>query len=187
MEEVIKDCVGRLLAGEILLYPTDTVWGIGCDATNEKAIERIYNMKQRSERKSMLVLLDREEKLPYYVSEIPLIAWEMLRTAEKPTTFIYPAARNLPPRLVPLDGTIAIRIVKTEFCRKLISALNRPLISTSANISGTPSPATFDEISLEIINGVDYIVPRQYDTSEFSQPSRLVRFLYDDKYVVIRS
>ena len=83
MEEVIKDCVGRLLAGEILLYPTDTVWGIGCDATNEKAIERIYNLKQRSERKSMLVLLDREEKLPYYVSEIPLIAWEMLRTAEK--------------------------------------------------------------------------------------------------------
>ena len=186
VDEEIKGCVERLLCGEILLYPTDTVWGIGCDATNEKAIGRIYDLKQRSERKSMLVLLDREEKLPYYVKDIPLIAWEMLRTAEKPTTFIYPGARNLPARLVPLDGTIAIRIAKTEFCRKLIAALNRPLISTSANISGTPSPATFDEISDEIKSGVDYIVPREYDTSNFTQPSRLVRFLYDDKFVVIR-
>lgn len=186
IESEIENCVTRLLAGEILLYPTDTVWGIGCDATNEKAIERIYKLKQRSERKSMLVLLDREEKLPYYIKEIPVIAWEMLQNQTRPTTYIYPGAQNLPARLVPLDGTIAIRIVKNGFCSKLINALDRPLISTSANISGTPSPANFDEISPAIIDGVDYIVPRQYDTSTFTQPSRLVRFLYDDKFVVIR-
>ncbi|MCQ2285927.1 MAG: threonylcarbamoyl-AMP synthase [Bacteroidales bacterium] len=186
MEKEIENCVERLLAGEILLYPTDTVWGIGCDATNEKAIQRIYELKQRNERKSMLVLLDKKEKLPYYVKNIPAIAWDLLAKVERPTTFIYPTAQNLPSRLVPLDGTIAIRIVDSEFCKKIIAAMNRPLISTSANISGSPSPASFDDIAPEIINGVDYVVPQQYNTSTNTQPSSMIRFIDDNQYVTIR-
>lgn len=186
METEISKCVEKLLAGEILLYPTDTVWGVGCDATNEAAIERIYAIKQRSERKSMLILLDKAEKLPYYVKRMPLIAWDLLEQATRPTTFIYPEAQNLPARLVPLDGTIAIRIAKSTFCRKLIAALDRPLISTSANISGTPSPTAFDEISYDIREQVDYIVPREYDDSTDCKPSRMIRFIDDYNFVVIR-
>lgn len=186
MDEEIRNCVNRLLNGEILLYPTDTVWGIGCDATNEKAIDKIYTLKRRSERKSMLVLLDRIEKLPYYVKSIPSAAWAMIPHSDTPTTIIYPGAQNLPERLVPIDGTIAIRIADAPFCQKLIRELDRPLISTSANISGQPSPTAFDEISEEIINGVDYVVPRLYNTSTRTKPSRIIRFLDDEQFVTLR-
>src|SRR5574344_814861 len=149
MEEDIQKCVEMLLAGKVILYPTDTVWGIGCDATNEAAVEKIYRIKQRRESKSMLVLLDKFDKVPLYVERIPLIAWDLLPTTERPTTYIYPTAYNLPQIMIPKDGTIAIRIVRDCFCKKIIQALDRPLVSTSANISGTPSPITFEDISEE--------------------------------------
>lgn len=186
MESEIKRCAERLLRGEVVLYPTDTIWGLGCDATNEAAIERVYQLKQRSETKSMLILLDRADKIPLYVKDIPLIAWDLITQAERPTTYIYPTAYNLPKKLIPKDGTIAIRITHDPFCRKLINALDRPLISTSANISGTPSPASFSEISPDLMSQVDYVVPQEFGHSTNYAPSRIIRFIDDYNFVIIR-
>lgn len=186
MENEVYRCVQKMLNGELILYPTDTIWGIGCDATNEKAIEKIYTVKQRHERKSMLILLDKQDKIPLYVKRIPLIAWDLLAQADRPTTFIYPTAQNLPEKIIPADGTIAIRITKNAFCKKLIQLLDRPLISTSANISGTPAPNTFIEISDEIISQMDYVVPEKYADSTDYKPSRMIRFIDDYNFLVIR-
>ncbi len=186
MEQEIKRCVEKLLNGDLILYPTDTIWGIGCDATNEKTIERIYNVKQRHERKSMLILLDKPDKIPLYVKKIPLIAWDLILQADRPTTFIYPTAYNLPAKIIPSDGTIAIRITKNTFCKKLIQTLDRPLISTSANVSGTDAPNTFKEISNEIISQMDYVVPEEYADSTDYKPSRMIRFLDDYNFMIIR-
>ena len=174
------------MAGKIILYPTDTVWGIGCDATNEAAVRRVFDLKQRQESKSMLVLLDRMDKVPLYVERIPLIAWDLVPNTDRPTTFIYPTAKNLPANMIPHDGTIAIRIVREGFCSKLIHALDRPLVSTSANISGTPSPATFSEISPAIRERVDYCVPEEFSDSTDFKPSRIIKFIDDYNFTIIR-
>lgn len=186
MEDEIKKCVEQLQAGKVILYPTDTVWGIGCDATNEEALMKIYRIKQRNEKKSMIILLDSAERLPMYVENIPLIAWDLLSNLSRPTTFIYPQAKNLPAKLVHDDGTIAIRITTHDFCRKLIRELGRPIVSTSANIAGEPTPQTFANISQHIIDAVDYIVPQEYDTSVDYKPSRLIKFLDDYNFSVLR-
>lgn len=186
MEEEIKRCVDLLLDGKVILYPTDTVWGIGCDATNEAAVRRIFEIKERQESKSMLVLLDKADKLPLYVRNIPLIAWDLLQMVERPTTFVYPYAFNLPDIMIPSDGTLAIRVVHDCFCRKLIKALNRPLVSTSANISGQHAPAVFSEISPVIRERVDYIVPESYTDSTGFKPSRMIKFVDDYNFTVIR-
>ncbi|MBR0053805.1 MAG: threonylcarbamoyl-AMP synthase [Bacteroidales bacterium] len=186
MTEEIQKCVDLLLAGKIILYPTDTVWGIGCDATNEAAVRRVFDLKQRQESKSMLVLLDRMDKVPLYVERIPLIAWDLVPNTDRPTTFIYPTAKNLPANMIPHDGTIAIRIVSEGFCCKLIHALDRPLVSTSANISGTPSPATFSEIAPAIRDRVDYCVPEEFSDSTDFKPSRIIKFIDDYNFTIIR-
>ena len=186
MEEEIQRCVELLLAGKVILYPTDTVWGIGCDATNEEAVKKVFDIKQRQESKSLLVLLDKADKLPLYVKRIPLIAWDLLQMTERPTTYVYPSAYNLPKVMLPPDGTIAIRIVMDSFCQKLVHALDRPLVSTSANISGEPSPATFHEISGTIRQRVDYIVPEQFAASVDFKPSRMIKFIDDYNFAVIR-
>lgn len=186
MDSEIKKCVDLLLDGKVILYPTDTVWGIGCDATNVEAINRIYKIKERQERKSLIILLDNENKLPLYVSKIPLIAWDLLAHTYRPTTYIYPSAKNLPQELIPSDGTIAIRIVKNKFCQKLIHQLGRPLISTSANISEHPTPQIFQEIAPEILERVDYIVPNEFDEARDLKPSRLIKFMDDYNFVIIR-
>ncbi len=186
MENEIKRCVEKLLSGAVILYPTDTVWGIGCDATNEEAIERIYTIKQRNESKSMLILLDQAAKIPLYVQRIPLIAWDLVTQTDRPTTFIYPTAQNLPSKIIPGDGTIAIRVTKNEFCKKLIQTLGRPLISTSANISGTIAPNTYNEISKEILSQMDYVVPENFADSTDYKPSRIVRFIDDYNFLIIR-
>jgi len=186
MEEEIKKCAEMLSEGKVILYPTDTVWGIGCDATNEEAIDRIYKIKQRQESKNMLILIDKSDMLPLYVARIPLVAWDLISHTYRPTTFIYPAARNLPKKLISPDGTIAIRIVNNPFCKKLIKALGQPIISTSANISGQDTPQTFHEVSPEVIEQLDYVVPEQYaDTTDY-KPSRLIKFVDDYNFVVIR-
>lgn len=186
MEKEIKKCVELLLDGKMILYPTDTVWGIGCDATNDQAIDRIYQIKQRQESKSMLVLLDKSDKLPLFVDKIPLIAWDLILHTHRPTTFIYPAGKNLSPKIIHPDGTVAIRIVRNSFCKKLISAFGRPIISTSANISGEDSPQTFSDISPEIKRQTDHMVPEKYADSTDFKPSRLIKFIDDYNFVVIR-
>jgi len=186
MEHEILKCKELLLQGKVLLYPTDTVWGMGCDATNEEAVKKIYAIKQRQESKSMIILLDTPDRLPLYVEKIPLIAWDLITHTYRPTTFVYPTAKNLPQRLIHPDGTIAIRITTNPFCKKLIKALERPLVSTSANASGDVTPVTFSEISQYIIDRVDYVVPQEYADSIEYKTSRLVKFLDDYNFTVIR-
>ncbi len=186
MEEEIEKCAQMLREGKVILYPTDTVWGIGCDATNDEAIDRIYNIKQRQESKSMIILLDRMEHVPYYISRVPLIAWDLMEHVDRPTTCIYPQARNLSSKVMAADNSIAIRIVHNSFCRKLIQAIGHPLVSTSANLSGQPAAATFHEISSEIIKQMDYVVPEKYAVSTDYKPSRIIRFMDDYNFVVVR-
>jgi L-threonylcarbamoyladenylate synthase len=186
MEQEILKCKELLQQGKILLYPTDTVWGIGCDATNEEAVKRIYTIKQRQESKSMIILLDTTDRLPLYVAKIPLIAWDLITHTYRPTTYIYPTAYNLPKQLIHSDGTIAIRVTTNPFCKKLIKALDKPLVSTSANVSGAATPVFFSEISQEIIDIVDYAVPQNYADSIEYKPSRLVKFIDDYNFTVIR-
>src|SRR3954470_2598330 len=139
--------------GGIILCPTDTIWGIGCDATNTEAIKKIFALKQRDEAKSMIILLDTENKLESYVQEVPSIAYDLIEYAENPLTLVMPGAKNISPSLISTDGSVGVRIAKHDFCQQLIQRLRRPLVSTSANISGKPSPQTFDEIEQEIIDG----------------------------------
>ena len=186
MEEEVEKCISLLKEGKVILYPTDTVWGIGCDATNEEALSRIYRIKQRNEKKSMIILLDAMQRLPMYVKKIPLIAWDLLAHVTRPTTFIYQTAYNLPDKLIHEDGTIAIRIVQHEFCRRVIRGLGHPLISTSANIAGEPTPKTFDKISQEVISQVDYVVSQYHATSTDFKPSRLIKFMDDYNFTIIR-
>lgn len=175
MTEDIKKACEVLQAGGIILYPTDTIWGIGCDATNEAAVQRIYQLKQRADNKAMLVLIDNEVKLETYVSEVPEIAWELINVADKPLTIIYPKARNLAPNLLADDGSVGIRVTHEEFSRRLCQTYRKPLVSTSANISGELSPANFDEVSETIRAGVDYIVKWRQDDYTKAQPSGIIK------------
>ena len=186
MEDEIRKCAELLREGKVIIYPTDTVWGIGCDATNEEAVRRIYAIKQRQESKSMLVLMEKFERVPLYVERIPLVAWDLVPFTERPTTYIYPGARNFAKNMIPADGTIAIRIVKNSFCQKLISALGKPIVSTSANISGTAAPATFGDITEEIRKAVDYIVPESFSDSTDFKPSRIIKFMDDYNFCIVR-
>ena len=158
MTEDIQKACEIMQAGGIILYPTDTIWGIGCDATNEKAVQKVYELKKRTDNKAMLVLTDSSAKLSMYVSDMPDIAWDLIEVADKPLTIIYPHAKNLASNLLGEDGSVGIRVTNEEFSRKLCERFRRPLVSTSANVSGEPSPGNFSEVSDSIKNGVDYIV-----------------------------
>lgn len=145
MTEDIKKACEVMAAGGIILYPTDTIWGIGCDATNEKAVQRVYELKRRTDNKAMLVLMDSEAKLDRYVSDVPDIAWDLISVSDKPLTIIYSSAKNLATNLLGADGSVGIRITNEEFSKKLCERFRKPLVSTSANVSGEPSPANFSE------------------------------------------
>lgn len=186
MIKEIEHTARILLGGGVILYPTDTVWGIGCDAMRQGAVEKIYHFKQRSESKSMILLVDGVERLKNHVEELPELAIMLINEAKKPLTIIYPKAKNLPGNIVSSDGSIAIRVVNHEFCRKLIQRIDAPLVSTSANISGDPTPTRFDEISTVIKTQMDYIVDRQFETSESAQPSTLIKLSDQTHYEVIR-
>ena len=174
IEDINKACE-ILSAGGLILYPTDTIWGIGCDATNEEAVRKVYKLKQRMDSKAMLVLTDSTAKLNNYVEEVPDQAWDLVDLATKPLTIIYPKAKNLPACLVAEDGSIGIRVSSEEFSRKLCERFRKPLVSTSANVSGTPAPAVFSEITEEIRNGVDYIVKYRQDDNTKSAPSSIIK------------
>jgi L-threonylcarbamoyladenylate synthase len=175
MHDTLKKALEVLKGGGVILYPTDTIWGIGCDATNEEAVKRIYEIKKREDSKSMLVLMENPALLDRYVDEVPEVAWDLVEISTTPLTVIYPGAKNLANNLIAEDGSIGIRFTKEEFTSKLLQRLRRPLVSTSANISGGKSPAFFDEISDEIKNAVDYIVEYRQDDQTPAIPSSIIK------------
>jgi L-threonylcarbamoyladenylate synthase len=172
--------------GGIILYPTDTIWGIGCDAANTEAVQKIYQLKQRNETKSMIILLDTDNKLASYVQEVPELAYNLIEYAENPLTLVLPGARNISPALIAADGSVGIRVSNHPFCQGLIQRLRRPLVSTSANISGKPSPQYFSQIDQEIIDGVDYVVNVDQHSMEIKNPSTIMRLEPDGRFEFIR-
>ena len=186
MQEDIKKACEVMKSGGIILYPTDTIWGIGCDATNEEAVKKIFTLKERGDSKSMLVLLDNPVKLQSYVADVPDIAWDLIELTDKPLTIVYEGARNLAPSLIADDGSIGIRITDELFSRELCKQFRKPIVSTSANISGMPSPSRFTQIKKEIIEGVDYVVGyRQKDLTE-AKPSSIIRLSRNGTIQIIR-
>jgi L-threonylcarbamoyladenylate synthase len=182
----IKQSIEVLNAGGLILYPTDTIWGIGCDATNKNAIEKIYTLKNRQDKKTMIILVADEKNILTYIETPDKKIFDYLRTTEKPTTVIYEGGKNVSQNLKS-DGTIAIRIVRDIFCKELITEFKKPIVSTSANISGEPFPKNFTEIHSKIKKGVDYIVQhRQNDLASF-QPSAIIKLNMDGKIEILRS
>ena len=177
---VIENDIDKSLAvlrnGGIILYPTDTIWGIGCDATNEKAVERIFALKNRPPQRSMIVLMADEKDILKYTAAVDLQAFDFLQQTKRPTTMIFEHAIGLAENLLAEDGSIGIRLVKEEFCRHLLKRFKKPIVSTSANISGQPAPAFFNEISQEIINGVDYVVHYRRNDRTVTAPSSVVKW-----------
>jgi len=175
-EKDIEQCLKVLHDGGLILYPTDTVWGIGCDATNEKAVERVYQLKKRSDEKAMIVLVADERDVLKYVASPDLSVFGYLEGATKPTTVIYDNAIGLAENLVGKDGSIAIRICEEPFCKHLLKRFRKPVVSTSANISGQPAARLFSEISSEIKAGVDYLVNYRQDDTTLAAPSSVIRW-----------
>lgn len=186
MRDDLKKAVEVLRAGGVILYPTDTIWGLGCDASNEEAVRRIYEIKQREETKSLLVLIDSPAKLQAFVSEIPDMAWELIELTSKPLTIIYPGAKNFAKNLVSEDGTIGIRVTEEQFSKRLCEMFRAPVVSTSANVSGEKSPAIFAEISKEIIDAVDYVVEYRQNDSAPAQPSSIIKLGLGNVIEIIR-
>lgn len=174
-EEDLRNALDTLKKGGIILYPTDTVWGIGCDASNAEAVKKIYDLKQRADSKSMLVLVDSEGMLERSVNDIPEVAWQLIDAAVNPLTLIYDHPVGVAPNLVAEDGSLGVRITGERFSRELCRRLRRPVVSTSANISGKKAPRTYAEISDEIKNGVDYIVEYGRENSEPHNPSNIIK------------
>ena len=186
MQEDIKKALDVLYNGGVILYPTDTIWGLGCDATNEQAIERLYSIKERDPGKSMLILLDSESRVDRYVEDMPDIAWDLMEVTDKPLTLIYHQARNLPDKLVASDGSIGIRVTQDPFCQELLRRFKKPIVSTSANLSNKPSPGNFKEIDPTLIRSVDYVVKWRQDEKKKSSPSSIIKVGPGGEVKVIR-
>lgn len=169
--------------GGVVLYPTDTIWGIGCDATNEDAVRRVYEIKKRSDSKAMLVLVDSSVKVDFYVQDVPEVAWDLIELADKPLTIIYSGARNLASNLVAEDGSVGIRVTNEDFSKRLCRQFRKAIVSTSANVSGQPSPKNFSEISEDIKSAVDYIVGYRQEEMGNPKPSGIIKL---DKGGVIK-
>lgn len=176
MEKDIVQCLEVLKNGGLILYPTDTVWGIGCDATNEAAVAKVYALKQRADEKALIVLVADERDVLQYTAAPDLAVFDYLQGAEKPTTVIYEGAIGLAPNLTGTDGSIGIRICAEPFCRQLIKRFRKPIVSTSANISGQPAPRIYPEIAGEVKSGVDYIVQYRQDDTIIAAPSSVIRW-----------
>lgn len=169
--------------GGVILYPTDTIWGIGCDATNEDVVRRVYEIKQRQDSKAMLVLVDSSVKVDFYVRDVPEVAWDLIDLADKPLTIIYSGARNLAANLLAEDGSVGIRVTNEDFSKRLCQQFRKAIVSTSANISGQPSPKNFSEISEEVKSAVDYIVGYRQEEISNPKPSSIIKL---DKGGVIK-
>ena len=182
----VQQAVDTLRQGGTILYPTDTIWGIGCDATQPDAIDKIYQLKQRTDSKSMLVLVDSLNRVGRYVREVPALTGDLVELAESPLTIIYPTAIKLPDQLVAEDGSIGIRVCRHVFCQQLILRLGRPVVSTSANISGQDAPKRLSEVSATIVNGVDFVVSKAFEGRPTFRPSSIVRLGIRGEVEVIR-
>jgi L-threonylcarbamoyladenylate synthase len=184
-EEIEKACQ-VMRSGGIILYPTDTIWGLGCDATNEKAVQKVYELKQRVDNKAMLVLIDTPAKLETYVDEVPEIAWHLIDMTDKPLTIIYERGRNMADSLFAEDGSIGIRVTKESFSHDLCKQFRKPVVSTSANVSGEPSPANYGEVSNFIKKEVDYVVNYRRNEKRKAVPSSIIRLGAGGIFQVIR-
>ena len=181
----IEKCLEILKKGGLILYPTDTVWGIGCDATNAEAVDRIFKLKKRSDHKSLICLVSDFKMLNEYIEDVPEVAYDILKYADKPTTIIYDDPIRVAENIIAEDNSLAIRVTKDDFCKKLIQKLRRPLVSTSANISGSPTPQSYVEIDALILEGVDYIVNLHRDKKS-AKPSAIIKLKNDGSVKIIR-
>lgn len=186
MKEEIEKALKVLRKGGVIIYPTDTVWGIGCDATNEKAVQRIFKIKKRPSKKSMIVLICEAGNIENIVEKVPEIAYDLMDSWDKPLTIVYDNAINLAKNLISDDKTIGVRVSRNEFNKELIRQLGRPLVSTSANISGNPTPVFFNEISPELLKTVDYVVDYQRKSDVDVKPSTVIRIYSDGHFDVLR-
>ena len=185
-EEDIKDSLITLKKGGIILYPTDTIWGLGCDPTNSEAVQKIFRIKSRELGKSFLILVDGEAMVERFVSEVPEIAWELTGVSDDPLTVIYPMGKNLAPGVCSEDGSVGIRICHDQFCRELITRFRKPIISTSANFSENPSPENFSEIDKSVIDAVDYVVKYRQDDRRKYSSSPVIKLGVDGTIKIIR-
>jgi len=182
----IENALKVLKEGGVILYPTDTIWGLGCDATNEEAVNKIIKIKNRSEEKNFIVLLDVDSKLQSYVSEIPDVAYDLIEYAENPLTIVFSGAKNLAKNVINKDGSVGIRIVKHEFCQQLIQRFRKPITSSSANVSGFPSPARFSDIDESILEAVDYVVDWEQDLNTEKKPSTIMKLTANGQFSFLR-
>ena len=185
-EADIVQCLKVLSAGGLILYPTDTVWGIGCDATNAEAVKRVYQLKQRDDSKALIVLIDSADHLDHYVVDVPAIARELIDVAVKPLTIIYEGAYNLAPNVLGDEDSIGIRIPNDEFCHRLCECFGKPIVSTSANVSGQPTAKRFSDIDSIIVENVDYAVEYRRDDTTPHQPSNIILLSRDGTFKIIR-
>ena len=186
LEDDIKKAVEVMRKGGVILYPTDTVWGIGCDATNAEAVARVYEIKHREDSKAMICLVDNDNRLQRYVRNVPDVAWQLFDCAEDPTTIILDGAINLAPNLIAEDGSIAMRITREEFSKQLCYRFQKPIVSTSANISGEPTAQNYCDISQEIIDAVDYVCWARRQEHKPHKPSSIIRLREDGQVEIIR-
>jgi L-threonylcarbamoyladenylate synthase len=185
MKTEIENTLTVLKRGGLILYPTDTVWGIGCDGTNPEAVEKVFKLKNRSDKKSLICLVSDFKMLNEYVEDVPEVAYDILKYALKPTTIIYDNPIRIAENLIAEDNSLAIRVTKDDFCNNLIKRFRRPLVSTSANVSGSPTPQSYAEIDPLILNGVDYIVNLHRDKKS-EKPSAIIKLKNDGSVKVIR-
>ena len=185
-KEDIRRAVEVMNQGGVILYPTDTIWGLGCDATNPEAVKRIYEIKQRTDAQALISLVDSETKVQFYVKEVPEVAWDVMEFSEKPMTVVFDGGRNLAPNLLAEDGSVAIRITKEAFSKELCMRMKRAVVSTSANISGQPAPRCFSEISEEIKKAVDYICTSRQDEPPTQTASSIIKLGAGGEVRIIR-
>lgn len=181
----LREAVEAVKNGGVILYLSDTIWGIGCDPRNEDAVEKVRQIKNRPSEKSFIVLISGVEQLYDYVKKVPELSWDLVDFAEKPLTVIYPEGKNLPDSVTAEDGSVAIRLVKDKHCSELVKKLRYGLLSTSANVSGKPSPKSFNEIDERVLKGVDYVVYSSLDSEK--EPSKIVKLGLDGEFKILRN
>lgn len=186
LQDEVKKAVEVMKAGGVILYPTDTIWGIGCDATNPEAVKKVYEIKKREDSKALISLVDSDVRLQRYVRNVADVTWDMIELSERPLTIIFDKVTGLAPNLLAEDGSAAIRVTKEEFSKELCYRFQKPIVSTSANISGEPTAQTFDEISDEIKSAVDYIVRYNQRCKEKHKPSSIVKMSENGQFTIIR-
>jgi len=186
LRDEINKALEVLKNGGVILYPTDTIWGLGCDATNVEAVEKLLKIKNRPAEKSLIVLLDVDSKLQSYIAEVPEVAYDLIEYAENPLTIVFPGAKNLASNVINADGSVGIRIVKHDFCTPVIQRFRKPIVSTSANLSGQPSPKFFDDIDPEILDSVDLVVDFEQENRTVKKPSTIMKLSPGGQFEFIR-